>query len=97
MNLLAPEKITLYGEKDCPACKELKRKLDEARWPHEYVEVDVHAPGGEGQGRLRQEFPKWGGYVPVLVIDKLCMELGQASLWDSFAPWSLANNGKKKT
>jgi glutathione S-transferase len=88
MSLLHPVHVALYGHPECPACRHVRGLLDAAGWVYEFVLLDPDAPGKAGE-ELRICFPRWSGFIPVLVIDSLCVELGENGVWESFAPWAV--------
>ena len=67
--------ITLYTMEHCPACNELKRKLDHVGIMYEFVEM-------EGNTEMWDYLKKIGGqdYVPqVMVEGKLITEYGEVN------------------
>ena len=90
MSLAHPSRVVLYGADSCPACQTVVRKLVAAGWEFEAVKIDIYNPASAANNGLRAGVPGWSGYVPVLEIDGLFVELGQGQLWEAFAPWPLA-------
>lgn len=90
MSLAAPDRVVLYGADSCPACREVARKLAAAGWEFEAIKIDIDNPASAVNDVLRAKVPGWSGYVPVLQVDDLIVELGQGGLWQAFAPWPLA-------
>jgi hypothetical protein len=66
------------------------RKLTAAGWEFEAIKIDIDNPASAANDVLRAKLPGWSGFVPVLDVDGLLVELGQAQLWEAFAPWSVA-------
>ena len=90
MSLAAPTRVVLYGADSCHACQSVVRKLSAAGWEFEAIKIDIDNPAAAANDVLRAALPSWSGYVPVLEIDGLFVELGQGQLWEAFAPWPLA-------
>lgn len=88
--MAAPEYVTLYGADSCPACQAVVRKLSAAGWEFEAIKIDIDNPASPANDALRAKLPGWSGYVPVLEVDGIIVELGQGGLWEAFAPWPMA-------